>query len=154
LPEVYAPIVQPPALQSHVDSSETAVGLSHPFEGNEDMDLPAVGGESTEDRSVGGWIAVRRENPVEALVAHDHRRLIAGRFVERESIPCHGPCGEAGGSVPIEAGVHDRFGPQHRRFVREHLTSLSYTSVVHGLATRRVIRFLLQVRLFRSMTRL
>jgi hypothetical protein len=146
LPEVYAPVVQPPALQPHVDASETPVRLSHAFEWNEDMDPPAVGGKSPKEGSMGAWIGVRRENPVETLVADDHRRPVIGPLVEREAIPCDGPRRKADGSVPIETCVDDRFGLQHSRFVREHLTSSSYTSVVHGLATRRVIRFLLRTR--------
>jgi len=128
------------------------VRLSHPLERDEDMNLPAVGGESTEDGSVGGRIAKRCEDPVETLVADDHRRLIVGCLVEREPAPRHGPRGEAGSSVSIEACIDDRFGLQNRRFVREHLTSLSYISVVHGLASASVIPSLLPTDRFRSMT--
>jgi len=131
-------------LQPYVDSSETAVCLSQPFERNENLNLPAVGGEPTEDGSVGARIALRGEHPVEALVAEDHGGLLAGRFVDSEAIPRHGLRREAGGSVPIETCVNDRFGLQHGRFVREHLTSSSYTSVVHGLAIGCVIHFLLR----------
>jgi hypothetical protein len=148
-PEVYASVVRPPALEHHIDASEAAVCLTKTLEWNQNMNLPAIHRKTSEDRSVPRGIGMGGEDPVEAaVVADDHRCLVVGRLVQAESRPGNGACGLPCGPVAVDASVDDRFGFQQSRFVREHLASLSYTSVVHVLVMSREVHSLLWARRF------